>query len=172
MQKGNELDAGHEGVGDGGGEGVGGVVGFGRGGEVEGAADHFLHLFFVGAAVAGEGLFDLEGGVFGDGEVVLAGDEHGDAAGVGDGDGGGDVLGEEEFFDGDFGGGDFFDDFGEAVVDVEEAVGEGGVGGGGDDAAGEHGEGVFAADFDGAEAEDAGAGVEAEDTSIHEISVA
>ncbi len=61
-------------MGDGGGEGVGGVVGFGGRLEVEVMADHFLDLFFVGATVAGEGLFDLEWGVFEDGDLALAGD--------------------------------------------------------------------------------------------------
>ena len=49
----------NKGMDDGDGKCVGGIVGLGRSFHVEMQAHHFLHLGFVGVAVAGDGHFDL-----------------------------------------------------------------------------------------------------------------
>lgn len=68
------------------GKSIGGVIGLGDGGEAEHLGDHGLHLSFGSFAVAGDGLFDLEGGKFKQGEIVKLGVQQDYSAGLSDGD--------------------------------------------------------------------------------------
>ena len=143
--------------------------------------DHFLNLLLLGVAVAGEGLFDLVWRVFVDHEIVLFRDEEDNATSLGNRDASGDVLAEEKFLDAETVGMIAIYNLMEGVIDVEEAVAEGGVSRSGDDAAVKHGwtsaiesvyRGAFllmvgvdvGCDLDDAEAADAGAWIDTEDT--------
>lgn len=91
-------------VAEGGGEAVGGVE-LGEhvfGGDFEVALEHVGNLFFGGAAVAGDGGFDFEGGVFEDGEVAREGGGHGYALGAAQFEHALYVFAEKGGFDGEF----------------------------------------------------------------------
>ena len=148
---------------DGSSESVGGVVGFWHRLETELDADHFLHLFLPGGAIAGQGLFDFIGGVFIDGEVFLFGDEQTNPARLGDRNTGGNIFAEEKFFDTDEVRLIFFDDFMKRVIDVFEAVGERGVGRSGNYAKIARDGAIGFSDFYNTKTADAGARIDAED---------
>ena len=58
-------------MGDGGGESIGSVVWFWGGFEMKVEFDHFLHLFFIGIAIAGHSFFDFIRSVFKSGKIML-----------------------------------------------------------------------------------------------------
>ena len=74
------------GVAEGEGEGVGDVVGFGNVRKLQDAFDHDLHLLFLGAPVAGEGLLYLERCVFGESNAKCLKRQENRAAGLTHGD--------------------------------------------------------------------------------------
>ena len=114
---------------EGDGEGIGDVVGLGETIQTELGLDGALDLAFGGVAGAGEGFFYSGGGVGGDGDAGLGGGEVDRAAGVGHEDGGAGVLVDAiKLLDGDDGGVETFQDFGEAGVDFEDALAEGELG--------------------------------------------
>lgn len=86
---------------DGGGESVGGVIWFWFFLETEVKTNHFLHLWFAGGTVSGEGFLDFVWRVFVDFEMILFGNEKDNAASLSYHDAGSDVFAEEELFNGD-----------------------------------------------------------------------
>ena len=146
---------------DGNGERIGSIIGLRNGLQTEVKPDHFLHLFFMGVTIAGDGHFDLVWRIFKNRELILFSDEQADATSFGDRDAGGDVLFEEEFLDCHHGRVILVDNLVERVINILESVGLGGVGWCGNDTIVN-----CLATFDDAKAADASAGVDAED-SIH-----
>ena len=123
---------------DGGSESISGVIGLGDEVEVEMLFDHFLNLFFLGVAIAGESLFDLVRVVLENRKIMLASDKKNNAKSLGDRNAGCNVLDKEKFFYRHDVGLVLFDDFVDGIVDVEKPVAERRVGRGGDNAAIEH----------------------------------
>lgn len=154
--------------GNGHGEGVGGIVGLGDDWQAQKGADHFLHLGFLGAAVAGDGLLDLHGGEFGNAEAGLGEREQDDATGLADGDGGGDVGGEVKQLDAGMLGTGFGDDLRKLGMQGDQALGHVLTGGGGDDA-GINEAVLTAVVIDNAKAGGGGSGVDADNS--HGLSV-
>ena len=117
----------NKGMDDGDGKCVGGIVGLGRSFHVEMQAHHFLHLGFVGVAVAGDGHFDLVRSIFENREAILVGDEQTNAASFCDGNTGSNVLLKKEFFDRHDFGMMLIDELVKRVINILEAVGKRGV---------------------------------------------
>ena len=107
------------------GEAHGEGVGLIRGGVVaqtkEGTG-HKSDLLFFGGPFAGGGFFDELGRIFVNGEAASSSGEKGGTAGGPKDDGGAGVLDIDDQFDGQGGGRVLGDDFGEAVVNFEQAI--------------------------------------------------
>lgn len=129
--------------------------------------DGGLHLGLGGVAVAGEGLFDLGRAEFDEGQARAASGEEDDPAGVGHDHGGSGVFDVgEDHLDGEEVGFEALDEFGEIGVEFKETVGDRGLGIEAEDAGVDEGEAgpVGGHRFDAAEAGDACAGIDAQDS--------
>ena len=149
-------------MGDSGSESIGGIIGFRNCFEIEILTHHFLHLFFVGAAIAGDGELNFVRSVFKNREIMLLRNQDTNAASLSNRNAGGDVFAEKEFFDADTVGLIELDDFMKRIVYIEETVWERCVMRGGDDATVEHFWSFAAASRNYTETTDTGAGVDAE----------
>ena len=84
---------------DGGGKSISGIIWLYDVAHIKILTDGFLHLLFIGFAIASKSLLYLEWRVLVDGEIVLASNKNNNAARLGYRDAGSNVLIEEKFFD-------------------------------------------------------------------------
>lgn len=128
------------------GEGIG-FIGQGVVAQTKESTGHKGDLFFSGGAFAGGRFFYKFGGIFMNGEPASGGGEEGDPAGGTQDHGGAGVLDVDNEFDGKGGRSVLGDEFGEAIVDFDEAI-VGGAGGGIFNCAGDEDRGFFSRAFE------------------------
>ncbi len=103
------------------GEGVG-LIGKGVVAQAKEGAGHEGDLLFFGSSFSGGGFFNKFGWVFVNGEAAPSSGEESGTPGGAEDDGGAGVLDIDDQFDGQGGGRVLGDDFGEAVVNFEQAI--------------------------------------------------
>ena len=99
-----------------------GLIGGGVMAQAKEGAGHKGDLLFFGGPFAGGGFFDQLGGVLVDGETASGGGEEGGTPGGPEDDSGAGVLDIDDQFDGEGGRAVLRDEFGQAVVDFDQAI--------------------------------------------------
>ena len=119
---------------EGDGESIGGVGGGGKGGKAELHTHHFRYLPLIAAAVAGDDVLDLGGGVGVHHHPRLRGGDERGGLGAAQGESGAVVRADEGFFDGDSVRGDGADEVEQGTLEEKQALRQGSVNRGADDA--------------------------------------
>ena len=82
-----------------GGDGIRAVIRLGHFSQAQQHTHHFLHLFFICLAIAGNGLLDLHRGIFVNSHTGLHAAQQHDTACLGDRHSRGNIFGKKELFD-------------------------------------------------------------------------